>query len=96
MKCLFATQVTAARLPFYDCLIRQDSTSTDGKCVWAQVDALEFPKLTAKMSQYHRLCYFYDYSLDPDYSLDKNVSNTRVIESSNFHLFDIKSQVVWP
>lgn len=55
MKCLFATQVTAAMLPFYDCLIRQDSTSTDGKCVRVQVDALEFPKLTAKMSQYNKL-----------------------------------------
>lgn len=56
MKCLFATQVTPARLPFYDCLIRQDSTSTPGKYVRAQVDALEFPKLTAKMSQYDKLC----------------------------------------
>lgn len=55
MNCLFATQVTPARLAFYDCLIRQDSTSTDGRYVGAQVDALEFPKPTAKMSEYDRL-----------------------------------------
>lgn len=56
MKCLFATQVTPARLPFYDCLIRQDLTSTDGKYVGAQVDVLEFPKLAAKIGQI--ICYF--------------------------------------
>lgn len=52
---------------------------------------LNFPNLLQKWVSITD-CYFYDYSLDPD----KNVPNTRVIESSNFHLFDIKSQVVWP
>lgn len=58
MKCLFATQVTPARRPFYDCLIRQGSTSTNGKYAGVQVDVLAAPKLTAKMSQNDRLSVF--------------------------------------